>query len=113
MLRRPVESAQYTSERFQRLLADNGITCSMSRAGNVWDRAMVTPLVRETMARSAMESFFSSLKTERTARKVYRTRDEARADVFDCIERFYNLRGRHSKLDYLSPMEFEARAMLA
>ena len=85
----------------------------MSRAGNVWDRAMGTPPVRETMARSAMESFFSSLKTERTARKVYRTRDEARADVFDYIERFYNPRRRHSKLGYLSPMEFEARAMLA
>ena len=53
------------------------------------------------------------LKTERTARKVYRTRDETRADVFDYIERFYNPRRRHSKLGYLSPMEFEARAMLA
>ena len=50
---------------------------------------------------------------ERTARKVYRTRDEARADVFDYIERFYNPRRRHSKLGYLSPMQFEARAMLA
>ena len=49
----------------------------MSRSGNVWDNA-------------AMESFFSSLKTERTARKIYRTRDEAKADVFDYIERFYN-----------------------
>jgi putative transposase len=94
------QGSQYTSDQFQRLLADNGITCSMSRAGNVWDN-------------SAMESFFSSLKTERTARKVYRTRDDARADVFDYIERFYNLRRRHSKLGYLSPMEFEARAMLA
>jgi putative transposase len=107
------QGAQYTSEQFQRLLADSGITCSMSRTGNVWDRAMVTPRVRETMARSAMESFFSSLKTEQTARKVYRTRDEARADVFDDIERFYNPRRRHSKLGYLSPIEFEARAILA
>lgn len=94
------QGSQYTSEQFRRLLADNGITCSMSRAGNVCDN-------------SAMESFFSSLKTERTARKVYRTRDEARADVFDYIERFYNPRRRHSKLGYLSPVEFEARAMLA
>ncbi|MBY0364113.1 MAG: IS3 family transposase [Phreatobacter sp.] len=94
------QGSQYTSEQFQRLLADNGITCSMSRAGNVWDN-------------SAMESFFSSLKTERTARKVYRTRDEARADVFDYIERFYNPRRRHSKLGYISPMEFEDRAVLA
>ncbi len=94
------QGSQYTSEQFQRLLADNGITCSMSRAGSVWDN-------------SAMESFFSTLKTERTARKVYRTRNEARADVFDYIERFYNPRRRHSKLGYISPMEFEARAMLA
>ena len=60
-----------------------------------------------------MESFFSSLTTERTAQKVYRTRDEARADVFDCIERFCNPRRRHLKPGYLSPMEFEPRAMLA
>ena len=69
--------SQYTSEQFQKLMADNGIDCSMSRSGNVWDNA-------------AMESFFSSLKTERTARKTYRTRDQAKADVFDYIERFYN-----------------------
>lgn len=99
-LRRPLESAQYTSEQFQRLMADHGITYSMSRSGNVWDNA-------------AMESFFSSLKTERTARKVYRTRDDARADVFDYIERFYNRRRRHSTLGYLSPVEFEERAKLA
>ena len=60
-----------------------------------------------------MVSFFSSLKTERTARKVYRTRNDARADVYDYIERFYNPRRRHSTLGYLSPMGFEARAMLA
>jgi transposase InsO family protein len=53
-----------------------------------------------------MESFFSSLKTERTARKVYRSRDRARADVFDYIERFYNPRRRHSTISYLSPMDW-------
>jgi putative transposase len=57
----------------QKLMADHGVICSMSRSGNVWDNA-------------AMESFFSSLKTERTVRKTYRTRDEAKADVFDYIE---------------------------
>jgi putative transposase len=93
------QGSQYTSEQFQRLMADHGITCSMSRAGNVWDN-------------SAMESFFSSLKTERTARKVYRTRDAARADVFDYIERFYNPTRRHSTLGYLSPMEFERQTVL-
>jgi putative transposase len=93
------QGSQYTSEQFQRLLADRDITCSMSRSGNVWDN-------------SAMESFFSSLKTERTARKAYRTRDAARADVFDYIERFYNPKRRHSKLGYLSPVQFEATAVL-
>ena len=92
--------SQYTSEQFQRLMAANGVTCSMSRAGNVWDNA-------------AMESFFATLKTERTVHKLYRTRDHARADVFDYIERFYNLKRRHSTLGYLSPAEFERRHLLA
>ncbi|MEO6307772.1 MAG: IS3 family transposase [Nitrospiraceae bacterium] len=94
------QGSQYTSESFQRLLTDHGLSCSMSRSGNVWDNA-------------AMESFFSSLKTERTARTTYRTRDQAKADVFDYIERFYNPRRRHSALGYLSPMEFEQQAGLA
>ena len=92
--------SQYTSEQFLRLMADHGVVCSMSRSGNVWDNA-------------AMESFFSSLKTERTARKLYHTRDEAKADVFDYIERFYNPKRRHSTIGYLSPMEFERKAGLA
>ncbi|WP_156895572.1 IS3 family transposase [Massilia putida] len=88
------QGSQYTSEHFQQLLNEQGITCSMSRAGEVWDN-------------SAMESFFSSLKTERTARKVYRTRTQARSDVFDYIERFYNPTRRHSTLGYVSPVQFE------
>ena len=88
------QGSQYTSEHFQELLKEQGITCSMSRAGEVWDN-------------SAMESFFSSLKTERTARKVFRTREQARAEVFDYIERFYNLTRRHSTLGYVSPIAFE------
>ena len=81
-------------------MADHGVTCSMSRSGNVWDNA-------------AMESFFSSLKTERVARKTYRTRDEAKVDVFDYIERFHNTKRRHSTIRYMSPMEFEMKAGLA
>ena len=92
--------SQYTSEQFQRLMADHGVACSMSRSGNVWDNA-------------AMESFFSSLKAERIARKTYRTRDEARADVFDYIERFYNPKRRHSTIGYKTPMEFEKQAGVA
>jgi putative transposase len=94
------QGSQYTSEQFQRLMNDNGVNCSMSRSGNVWDNA-------------AMESFFSSLKTERTAKKTYRTRDQARADVFDYIERFYNTVRRHSTLGYISPAEYEKQATLA
>ncbi|MSQ49807.1 MAG: IS3 family transposase, partial [Betaproteobacteria bacterium] len=62
----------------------------MSRKGDCWDNA-------------AMESFFSTMKTERTARRTYVTRDEVRADVFDYIERFYNPRRRHSTLGQVSP----------
>ena len=57
-----------------------------------------------------MESFFSTLKMERINRRQYRTRDEARADVFDYIERFYNPRRRHSSIGYVSPVEFEDAA---
>lgn len=88
------QGSQYTAEDFQRLLADQGISCSMSRKGNCWDNA-------------AMEAFFSTLKLERTNRTRYRTRDEARADVFDYIERFYNPRRRHSTLGQVSPDQFE------
>lgn len=94
------QGSQYTSDQFQRLLKEHGITCSMSRRGDCWDNA-------------AMESFFSSLKTERTNRKKYRNQDEARADVFDYIERFYNPRRRHSTLGYVSPMKYEKQAALA
>jgi putative transposase len=91
------QGSQYTSEQFQRLLGEQGITCSMSRSGDVWDN-------------SAMESFFSSLKKERVNRKSYQTREQAKADVFDYVERFYNPYRRHSTLGYVSPVEFENSA---
>lgn len=94
------QGSQYASEQFQKLMADNGVQCSMCRSGNVWDNA-------------AMESFFSSLKTERIRDKVYRTRDEARADVFDYIERFYNAVRRHSTIGYLSLVASERKVGLA
>ena len=94
------QGSQYTSEQFRLLLDDNGVNCSMSRSGNVWDNA-------------AMESFFSLLMIERTARKVFLTRAQAKADVFDYIEPFYNLKRRHATLGYLSPIEFERKAGLA
>jgi len=88
------QGSQYTSEDFQRLLDDQGITCSMSKRGDCWDNA-------------AMESFFSSLKIERIYRRKYVSREELRADVFDYIEMFYNPRRRHSTLGQISPVEFE------
>ncbi len=72
----------------QRLMADHGFTRSMSRSGNV-----------------AMESFFSSLKTDRIARRTYHTRDQARADVFDDIACFNNPARRHSMLCDISPIK--------
>jgi putative transposase len=92
------QGSQYTSERFQRFLLDQGITRSTSRRGSCRDNA-------------AMESFFSSLKTEWVDRKRYLVRDEARADVFDCIERFCDPRRRHPVLGYLSPVQFEEKAV--
>ena len=82
------------------LFSRRAVGWSMSRSGNVWDNA-------------AMESFFSSMKIERIGRKTYRTRNHAKADVFDYIERFYNPMGRHSTLGYLSPMDFERQAQVA
>jgi putative transposase len=93
-------ATQYASNQFRRLMVDYGIVCSTSRAGNVWDDI-------------AMKSFFSSLKTERSARETHRTRDPAKADVLDYIERFYNARRRHWTIGYLGPMEFEKLASLA
>ena len=69
----------------------------MSRRGNCYDNAVA-------------ESFFSSLKKERIRRRIYRTRDEARSDVFDYMEVFYNRSRRHSHLGQLSPYEFEKAA---
>ncbi len=94
------QGSQYASESFQRLLRDLGVTCSMSRSGNVWDNSVI-------------ESFFSTLKTERVARRSYATRDAARADIFDYIERFYNPIRRHSTLGNLSPVAFEQEVKVA
>jgi putative transposase len=92
------QGSQYTSEEFQRQLESLGVTCSMSRSGNCWDNAV-------------MESFFSTMKTERCHRKHYPTRQAARADVFDYIERFYNPTRRHSTLGNKSPINFERAAV--
>jgi putative transposase len=89
---------QYTSDDFRDELAKHGIKCSMSGSGNCYDNA-------------AMESFFASLKRERINRVRYRTRDQARADIFDYIEVFYNRKRRHGYLGNISPDDYEAQSI--
>ena len=86
--------SQYASDALQDLLDDHKILCSMSGKGDCWDNA-------------CMESFFGSLKTEWIYGKKYKTREEAKKDVFKYIEVFYNNKRRHAALGYLSPAEYE------
>ncbi len=88
--------SQYTSDDFRDELLKHGIECSMSACGNCYDNAVV-------------ESFFGLLKREWVNRVRYRTREEARADVFEYIECFYNRKRRHGYLGNISPAEFEKR----
>lgn len=88
------QGSQYTSRDWQSFLKDNNLEGSMSRRGNCHDNAVV-------------ESFFQLLKRERIKRKTYSTREEARTDVFDYIEMFYNARRRHGFNNQLSPAEYE------
>lgn len=90
--------SQYASGDFQNLLEEHGIECSMSGTGNCYDNA-------------AMESFFALLKRERVYRRHYRTRAEARTDVFDYIERFYNRKRRHGSAGGMSPLDYEESAL--
>lgn len=91
--------SQYAAQGYQQQLTVHGLQCSMSRPGNCWDNAVA-------------ESFFASLKTELIYRRRFQTRQEAMRAIFKYIEGFYNRRRRHSTLGYLSPAEFEERALL-
>lgn len=88
------QGSQYTDGTYQALLKEHGIQVSMNGVGSWYDNA-------------PMESFFGTLKSERVYRCLYRTRDEARPDLFFYIEAFYNRRRRHSALGYLSPEAYE------
>lgn len=88
------QGSQYTDQAYRTLLKAHGIRASMNGVGSWYDNA-------------PMESFFGTLKSEWVHHHGYLTRDEARADVFFYIESFYNLRRRHSALDYLSPEAYE------
>ena len=86
--------SQYASEHYQRVLAAEGIVCSMSGVGQCWDNAPV-------------ESFFGRLKCEVAPGEMFATREQARAEIFEYLEVFYNRVRRHSSLGFVSPVEFE------
>ena len=86
--------SQYASEDYRNLLKDYGMQMSMSRKGDCWDNAV-------------MESFFSTLKKELVHHRKYRTRAEARQEIFEFIEVFYNRERLHSSLGYLCPADYE------
>jgi transposase InsO family protein len=88
--------SQYASGDYQRVLAQHGIVCSMSRRGDCWDNAVA-------------ESFFATLKVELVHDAAWATRTAARTELFDYLEVFYNGQRRHSALGYLSPRAFERR----
>jgi transposase InsO family protein len=92
--------SQYAANAYQQRLRAAGIRGSMSRRGNCWDNACV-------------ESFFGTLKRELIHHRQYHTREEAKQEIFEYLEVFYNRQRRHSTLGHRSPAEFEARAAVA
>jgi putative transposase len=90
--------SQYTSLALGKTLTDAGVLPSMGRRGDAFDNALA-------------ESFFATLETELIDRRTFKTRDQARLEVFDFIEGFYNPSRRHSALGYLSPAEYEQTQM--
>ena len=86
--------SQYASLDFRKSIEKNNIIQSMSGKGNCYDNAVA-------------ESFFHTLKTELVYWEKYKTRDEAKSSIFTFIEGFYNIRRRHSYLNYLSPFQYE------
>ena len=88
------QGSQFGSDDWIRFCRDNKLKPSMSRRGNCWDNAVA-------------ESFFSSLKKERIRKRIYKSRKEARSDIFDYIEAFYNRKRRHKHLNQQSPVDFE------
>jgi transposase InsO family protein len=85
---------QYASADYRQLLSTQNVVVSMSRTGNVYDNA-------------PMESFFATLKTELIHRRHYQNHREAKSDIFEYIEVFYNRQRLHSALQYLSPVDYE------
>ena len=99
-MRRWVEFTQYASDPYRRLVTDFRMLQSMSRRANCWDN-------------SPMESFFKTLKVERVYQLRYDTRAQARLDIVDWIEGFYNHRRLHSSIGYQTPAHVESSFMAA
>src|SRR5919202_109330 len=104
VLRRPLEPGQFAAHEYRRRLRQHGIVCSMSREGDCWDNA-------------PMESFYATLKGELVEQRDYLTHAEARADIFQLLEGWYNRRRLHSALGYITPEQkiaaFQAAASAA
>ena len=88
------QGSQYTSHEWQTFLKRHNLESSMSRRGNCHDNAVA-------------ESFFQLLKRERIKKKIYASRTEARSDIFEYIEMFYNSKRRHGSNGQRSPLEYE------
>jgi len=88
------QGSQYASDLYQKTLKKHHYVCSMSRRGNCWDNA-------------PSESFFHTLKTELIHHRRYQTRDEAKQDIFEYIEVFYNRQRTHSTIGYQAPLAYE------
>lgn len=87
---------QYASTEYRQTLRQAGLIASMSRKGNCYDNA-------------TMESFWATLKLDLVYRRSFATKAQARAQIFDYIETFYNRQRTHSALDYQSPVDFELK----
>jgi transposase InsO family protein len=98
VLRRPIESGQYTGGAYQALLAAHGLVASMSKKGDCWDNAVA-------------ESFFATLEVELLLEADRPTRAAARQAIFAYIETWYNRERRHSSLGYRSPVQYEAEVL--
>jgi len=90
------QGAQYSATGYRTRLAELGILASMSRKGNAWDNAVA-------------ESFFSNLKNELVHHRNFKNHQQARSEIFDYIEIFYNRQRVHSTLKYVSPAEYESQ----
>ncbi len=91
---------QYAGNDFKALLAQNEFVGSMSKKGDCWDNAVA-------------ESFFHTLKVELIHRMKFKTREEAKARIFEYVEMYYNTKRAHSTLGYLSPFEYEKRSLIS